>query len=151
MDAVKYYSITSQVNNERSLREPLKTNPKFFHSYIKHRRIGSSCVGPIKMTNGLLTDGPITMDEFFSDLFASVSVSVLPDSSFSHQTCEGTIDELHESPERVECALNSLVANNCSMGFNEMHATLLKTLSTELSCPQSLLFNNSLQSGELSR
>ena len=90
------------------------------------------------------------MAECFADSFSSVYVSDLPINSFSRQIFHSTIEDLVISVERVECVLMSLDANS-SMGDDGMHPRLLKALAHDLSYPLTLLYNNSLRSGELPR
>ena len=68
----------------------INSNPKLFHSYIKHRRVGISFrIGPIKTDDGFLSDNPIVMANCFAYSFASVfntpDPSLSANSDVSHQ------------------------------------------------------------------
>ena len=59
------FSIKSQEQYELHVAAKLSSDPKPFHSYIKHRRVGRSSVGPLRSGTGQLTDDPLEMSELF--------------------------------------------------------------------------------------
>ena len=146
--AIKNFSICSQKMYERSLIDQLKVNPKLFHGYINHRKVGRPTVGPIRDANGYLTDDPHTMSECFARSFASVFDRSLPSNNFPHQQFQGQITDLVITTECIAKFLQDLDPNS-SMGYDGIHPRLLKYLSAELSLPLAIIFNSSLCSGVL--
>ena len=73
------FSITCQTNHESSLVDQLTSNPKVFHSYIRHKKVGRPGIGPLKSSSGLMIDYPYAMAELFASSFASVYSTTSPD------------------------------------------------------------------------
>ena len=71
---VKNFASNAQKSFERSRVDQLKTNPKLFHGYIKHRKVGLPSVGSIRTSEGELTDNPVVMSECFASSFFSVYI-----------------------------------------------------------------------------
>ena len=66
---VKNFALNAQKSYERSLVQQLKSSPKLFHGYIKHRKVGRPSVGPISADDGELSDDPAIMSECFANAF----------------------------------------------------------------------------------
>ena len=147
-DEVKRYAIDSQKKYELKLSTQIDTNPKLFHAYIKHKKVGKPVVGPLRISNDSLTDDPSAMANIFVTSFASVFSIDSPNNPCDNQICENTIDDLSVSPEQVRDTLASLNPNS-SMGEDGMHPRLLKALANELCVPLSILFKTSLETGLL--
>ena len=145
---VKNFALNAQKSYERSLVDQLKVNPKLFHGYIKHRKVGRPSVGPIRTNEGELTDNPVVMSECFASSFSSVYVRSIPRNDCPHQTFSGTISNLLITPAAVAAYLGDLQPNS-TMGDDGLHPRLLKSLSNELSLPLSMIFNSSLHTGIL--
>ena len=145
---IKSYSVNSQRNYEGTLAQQIKKSPKLFHAYLKHRRVGRPSVGPLKMSDGTLIDDPKLMSECFANAFSEVFSSSVPSAPAPNQICTGSFDIINVSPDDVSKALRSLDSNS-SMGGDNIHPRLLKSLSEQLSVPLSIIFNSSLQEGVL--
>ena len=145
---VKNFALNAQKSYERSLVEQLKSNPKLFHGYIKHRKVGRPSVGPIRADDGELSDDPAIMSECFANAFSSVYVTSIPSNDCLHQNFSGSISNLLITPATVAACLEDLQPNS-TMGDDGLHPRLLKSLSSELSLPLSIIFNSSLHSGIL--
>ena len=104
----KNYAILSQINYEISICSQLDTNPKLFHSYIKHRKVSRPLAGPLKLSDCSLTDNLDVMAECFVSSFHSVFSSAHPPNQFAHQTCASNIGMLNTSVNDVESLLNEL-------------------------------------------
>ena len=60
------FSITCQTNHESSLVDQLTWNPKVFHSYIRRKKVGRPCIGPLKSSSSLVIADPYAMAELFA-------------------------------------------------------------------------------------
>ena len=145
-DLIRNFAIHSQKQYESSLSDQLSTNPKLFHSYIRHRKTGKPTVGPLRLDNGNLTDDPVTMASCFANSFSSVFNNVLPDNPSPHQTSSQEMDDIMVTPEIVHDILSSLNPNS-SLGEDGVHPRFLKLLCDNLSFPLTLIYNSSLQTG----
>ena len=145
---IKHFAVNSQIEYEKSISCQIGPNPKLFHSYIKHRRVGKPSVGPIILSNGILTDDPKQMAEGFAASFASVFVDVTPSNPVANQSCLNYTADINVTPDQVFEILSGLDGNS-SMGSDGVHPRLLKRLAGDLSLPLSLIFNRSLQEGVL--
>ena len=67
--------MNAQKSYGRSFVVQLKTNPKIFHGYIKHRKVRRPSVGPIRTDEGNLCDYPAIMSECFANVFSSIYVT----------------------------------------------------------------------------
>ena len=143
-DLVKSYALNSQITYEKCIVEQLKSNPKLFHSYIKHKKVSRPTVGPIRTPNGELTDDPQTMANCFVEAFSSVFVNGSPSNPSSHQASEKLLDVESISMQTILKILQNLDPNS-GMGGDGIHSRFLKVLSSELAVPLTMIFNSSLQ------
>ncbi|KAK3871249.1 hypothetical protein Pcinc_023590 [Petrolisthes cinctipes] len=123
----KNYFIHPQIQYEESLTDKLKDNPKSFHQYIRGTKVGAPSVGPLKCSDGSLTEQCDTMAEMFVTDFASVFKMGIPRPS-PHQVYHGALDAVHITLFDVSARLGKLDSSSC-MGPNGLHPWLLK------SCP----------------
>ena len=70
--------MSSQLKYEKSLIDQLRSSPKLFHLYISHRRVSQLTVGPLRLSNGKLSDKPSVMATMFVQTFVSVFDDVEP-------------------------------------------------------------------------
>ena len=145
---IKNYCIESQKSYELSLISQMDRNPKLFHAYIKHRKVSRPSIGPLQLPDDSLTDSLVAMAECFLQGFASVFCHFVPSNPAQNQFCFNNVDPLIISPDDVQQVLMALDPNS-SMGDDGIHPRLLINLSSVLSVPLSVLFNNSLNSSIL--
>ena len=144
----RMFSLNSQKQYELRIAEQLSSDPKLFHSYIKHRRVGREAVGPIRLDSGQLTDNPSMMAETFVQSFSSVFSRVSPSSCYPHQTYPLDIDDIVITADMVEEVFKALDAGS-AMGSDGLHPRLLRSLAPDLCFPFSIIFNTSLSTGIL--
>ena len=147
-EQIMNFSLNSQKDYERLICEQISFNPKLFHSYIKHRRVGRPSIGPIRDINGDLSDDPFIMANNFAHAFSSVFTTVDPLNVDEHQFSNTVSTPVYITSSLVESVLNSLDPNS-SLGEDGIHPRMLKALAVQLSFPLSIIFNNSIQSGIL--
>ena len=145
---LKQFSMNSQQQYEIKIAEQIKTSPKLFHSYLRHRRVGRPSTGPLKTDDGNITDDPTLMAKQFAQSFLGVFTSTPPPNPAAHQTAGGTLPAIHVTPEHVEREIKTLDANT-SMGADEVHPRFLSRCASVISIPLSLIYNCSLQEGRL--
>ena len=89
------FAINSQADYEHRLGDQLNSNPKLFHSYIKHRKTNQ----PIRRSDWNLTDNPKEMAEFFANSFVSIfSSTALSEHPSLHQVSPRIIQESRAIP-----------------------------------------------------
>ena len=126
----------------------INSQPKLFHSYIKHRKVCRPSIGPIKLPNGDITDDSLSMANCFVHSFASVFRTEILAHPFLHQICNSRVEQLQITPVIIENIIASINLNS-AMGDDGIHPRLLESLKHVLSIPLCLIFNSSLQFGIL--
>ena len=148
-EEIRDFAMKSQMDYECGVAEQISSNPKLFHSYLKHRKVGSPTVGPIKLTpSDELTDDPYAMASCFGRSFASVFNSEVLNNQMPHQQCYANTQSMLIQPGNVYSAIQSMNINS-AMGDDGIHPRLLFALKDVLSLPLSMIFNSSLQTGTL--
>ena len=140
------YSIQSQSKYEEGLINKTKQNPKILHSYIRHKKVGRSAAGPLKLSTGALSDDAKLMSECFADAFASVYTRITPINPHPHQTFPGHLPPLVVSRDRTLSLLKGLDPNS-SMGPDGLHPHLLKECAEAVATPLYLIYQKSLEEG----
>ena len=145
---LRTFAKDSQKDYEKKVAAQLKTNPKLFHGYLRHRRVGRPTIGPLKLSDNSISDDPKTMAQCFMQSFAGVFTDVPPQNPAPNQMFEGVLTDIRVSPADVEQAIKTLDVNS-SMGFDGIHPRLLVRCAAEFSHPLSKIFNESLRAGIL--
>ena len=142
-DDIRSYAISSQMEYEKKITDQIDTNPKLFHSYIRHRRVGQPSLGPLRLDDGRVVDDPGQMAQCFVQKFASVFITDSPTNPSPNQVFHGSLSEITITPAIIDEVLSNLDPNS-SMGSDGIHPRLLKCLSSVLSIPLSIIFNSTL-------
>ena len=145
---IKHFAKDSQKEYEKKAADQLKTNPKLFHGYLRHRRVGGPTIGPLKLADHSISDDPKTMAQCFMQSFVGVFSVGSPQNAAPNQTFMGPLPDIRVSPTDVETAIKTLDVNS-SMGFDGVHPRLLVRCAAELSHPLCKIFNESLREGLL--
>ena len=147
---VKNFAIQSQSEYEKSICRQMKTNPKLFHSYIRHKRVGRPTVGPIRLQDDSITDDPAAMAEQFVLSFGSVFSAHTPANPAPHQRANVELHSFEATRREVEEAIGTLRPNS-SMGNDGIHPKLLIKCCKELSLPLAIIINSSFREAHLPR
>ena len=139
------FQVRSQANYESSLILRMKEKPKLFHAYIRHKKVGRTSAGPLRLTSG---DSPQDMAESFSQAFSSVYTSHRLPNPAPFQTSLGTLTNITIQAEQVESLLNAIDPST-AMGPDGIHPHILKSCSSSLSYPLTIIFQKSLSEGRL--
>ena len=146
--ALKQFSIESQSEYEKHLIGVLKTSPKQFHAYLRHKKIGCPSVGPLRLADGSISDDPGAMAESFALAFTSVFSSAHPSAASTvtpspHQRVSCQMPPITIHPEDVLATLQALDVNSAH-GADNLHPFLLRSCASGLTYPLYLLFSQSL-------
>ena len=145
---VKNFAISSQITYEKKIANMLKSDPKLFHSYLRHRRVGRPNIGPLKLGNGALTDNPLSMAECFVESFSSVFTVNEPANPEPHQQSPNHLENISATSDEIAAAIATLDPKS-SMGADGVHPRLLRNCGEQLSKPLSIIFASSLREGRL--
>ena len=145
---VKNFAISSQIAYEKRIASMLKTDPKLFHSYLRHRRVGRPNIGPLKLSNGALTDDALSMAECFVESFSSVFTTIDPANPEPHHQLPNHLENLSVTVDKIVAAIATLDPKS-SMGADSVHPRLLRNCGDQLSQPLCLIFVSSLREGRL--
>ena len=100
------YLLIQQKDNENSLADSMKSNPKAFHKYIRGKKIAPPSIGPLKL-GGVLVSDDASMSEIFVQSFSSVFVTNDP-MPFPHQVGDNEIYEVPVTLDHISSLLSSL-------------------------------------------
>ena len=136
-------------NYEISIAKDSTTNPKKFYKYINSKKNLKSGIGPLINEEGhLITEDKAiatTLNNFFSSVFTQSGSNPLPEATISTGY---TIPDLIITEKEVLKQLNSLKTNK-SPGPDYFYPTILKQVKHEIIKPLTIIFNKSLQTGEV--
>ena len=128
--------------------DAIKTNPKYFYSYAKHRSKVRYPVGPLEDHTGTLIDNPAEMAkilaEQYKSAFSTPSLSA-PDVSTPPTM---TMQDIEFGPDDIADAIDSL-STNSSPGPDRFPAIMLKRCRNNLSVPIFMIWRKSLDTGEI--
>ena len=141
---IKNFATKSQSDYEKLICSQMKTNPKLFHSYMRHKRVGRPTVGPVRLCDGSLTDDPSEMAEQFVLSFGSVFSAQTPDDPESHQRANVELPDFLATRQDVADAIGTLKPNS-SMGSDGIHPKLLIKCKDELSILLTIIINSSFR------
>ena len=145
--ALKKFAITSQSEYEKHLIGELKTSPKRFHAYLRQKKVGCPSVGPLRLSDGKLSDDPSVMSESFAAAFVSVFSShhPAPDApTAAHQTVSCQMQPVNICAEDILSVLQALNVDSAA-GPDNLHPLLLRECAPGLVYPLYLLFRQSVR------
>ena len=138
-------------DHERKIAENCKQNPKMFWKYINSRLKTQSGISPLRDENGNIIseeEGKATiLNNYFSSVYTREKIDDLPNIENKIPQEKFCMD-IEVSAEEVEKKLRQLDPHK-AQGPDKIPSILLKELSKELSIPYAILFNKSLQTGQL--
>ena len=143
------HAVNAQAKYEEDLLRKSHEQPKLFHSYLRHKKVGRPSVGPLQLSSGQLSDDPSCMAEIFAESFSSVYSRSIPSEPSPHQQFhESSLEHIAISREDVLKSLLELDGNS-AMGPDDIHPLLLKKCADQLAQPLMTIFNRSLREGTL--
>ena len=143
--SLKRFALDSQASYEFELLKDSAENPKALHAYLRRKKVGCPGVGPLRLVSGSLTDDPVVMAESFAEAFEGVFVRGLPNPNPApHQTVDSVMPPVDICMDKVLSVLQPLDANSAA-GPDNLHPILLRSCSSSLAYPLSVIFRQSLR------
>lgn len=146
--SIHKFHVTSQAEYESSLIHRMKENPKLFHSYIRHKKIGRTSVGPLYTITGELSDSPQAMAESFSKAFSLVYTSHNLPNPAPFQSAPGALTDINVEVQQVIALLQDIDPFT-AVGPDGIHPRVLKSCAPVLAYPLTVIFQRSLNEGKL--
>lgn len=136
--------------HEKKIACESKTNPKSFWKYVNTKLKRTTGINNLMKPDGTLTDSDSEkaniLNNFFSSVFTSENMDNIPDLDPHNNNqfiCDIVLTRL-----AVEKKLYSLNPNK-AIGPDKIPALILKEYSVELSVPLAIIFNKSLEEGNI--
>ena len=139
----------AKIDHESSIISELKSNPKRLHKYIRQKQKVKHSIGMIKNPDGSTTttneESAEALASFFKSVFILEDLQELP--NFSRRVDED-IPNFVITEELVYHKLSKLNTTK-AQGPDEIHPYILASFCERLCKPLCLIYNQSLQSGQL--
>ena len=123
-------------------------NDKSFYSYVSSRTKSKSNVGPIKKSDGSVTNDDKEvcdlLNSYFSSVFSAEGDGPVP--TLSRLPCNETLTDVNFSEEAIEAKINKLKPG-CAPGPDRITEKILKEVKEYITLPLSIIFTRSLQEG----
>jgi hypothetical protein len=124
-------------------------NGKKFTQYIKSKTKTRSEIGPLKKSDGTITDNNAEMagilNNFFTSVFTSEDLTNVPTKECETNTI---LTDVIVSRQIVEASIDKLRSDSAP-GPDQIHPRTLKELKKQVSEPLSIIFRKSLDKGEI--
>ena len=135
---------------EADLVQSIKEKPKLFWKYIGRKMKTRARVEELKGADGSIAhtskDKAEMLNEFFSNVFTKEDMTCVPQADFGFDG--DTLTDIVITEVAVKEKLRNLNANK-SPGPDRLHPRILKELAATLSIPLKVLFQKSLDTGDL--
>ena len=136
---------------EKRLSKECKSNPKYFWKYVQAKTKSNVGISPLMTDNGKLAtndeDKANTLNNFFASVFTKENISNIPTTT-TEDKCNSILYDIVVTPMAVKEKLQALNPSK-AQGPDKIPPRVLKELSEELALPLCILFNKSLESGEV--
>lgn len=138
-------------NFENQLARKIKEDRKSFFAYARSKSKTNVKVGPLVGSRGEVisnaTEEVTVLNDFFCSVFTKEDISSIPtpDSCNEPRTTD-RLEDIIVKPETIAAKLEKLRADKAA-GDDNLSPRLLKTLSTEIAVPVSMIFRKSLDTG----
>jgi endonuclease/exonuclease/phosphatase family metal-dependent hydrolase len=134
---------------EQKLVQEIKTNPKAFYKYVQSKTKSRSGIGDLKHEGRMATEDP-EKAEILNNFFASVFTKEDPGQTpnVKTQSVKQNLTNIEFTEEQVTKKLKMQNPNK-STGPDGIHPRVLRELAGPLSVPLTLIFNQSMRTGEL--
>ena len=133
---------------ESSAVSKIKSNPRYFYSYVKKKSSARSKVGPLKTSSNQFVSHSKQMADVLQEQFCSVfsdpdNVNIKPPEYDPVSCC---LSDIEFTPSDIEWAIDQLKPTSAS-GMDEFPAFLLKGCKNSLSYPIYLIWRYSYDNG----
>ena len=135
---------------ERNISKEIKNNNKAFWRYVNATRKTKANIPDLERKDGTMAttdlDKAQTLNQQFSSVFTDENIDNMPQMEEIHIT--NPLTDITITTEMVKKKLDKLRTDK-SPGPDEVHPLILKQLSHVLAEPLTIIYNNSLQSGQV--
>ena len=139
---------------EKKIATEGKTNPKIFWKYIQERLKIRTGISTLKKADGTLAsedhEKAEVLNKYFASVFTRENVNNVPNLENCSFSQGKSVAEVRVTSEAVRKKLQELKVDK-AQGPDLLPPKVLKELSAELALPLTLLFNTSLETGDLPR
>jgi hypothetical protein len=136
---------------EKDLAKNIKTNPKAFWKYVNSKTKVRGGIDDLTKDDGTTAssdeDKAQTLNDFFSSVFTVEDLNTIPDID-PYYTGDHPLNDFKTTPDQVYKKLAKLKSDKAA-GPDGMHPRVLKELAPVISTPLSIVFNKSLEAGQL--
>ena len=137
---------------EEQIASNIKTDPKAFYKYMKHKTDNRSEIGALEMDDGTLTKDDQHSAEVLNQYFSTVFTEERTEYTPSPEATD-IIEPMKSVSQVIKPALVQGMLRNVnpekSEGPDEIHPVILRKFANELALPLSDIFRESLRSGEV--
>ena len=137
---------------ERNIAKHSKTNPKQFWNYVNGKLKINTGISPLDKGDGTKATSDIDkaneLNKYFASVFTKENMNNIPKSTPNEFSKGISISEIRVTPEAVANKLSKIDPTK-AQGPDKIPSKILKELGKELSYPISILFNTSLETGEI--
>ena len=139
----------AKLSKELSIANKVKNNPKSFFKYFNNKLKPKEGISNLRKDDGTLTDSDQekaeVLNNFFSSVFVEEGQDPIPDFNADFNS---VLDDLTINEDDMYQVLSNLKTSK-SPGPDGVHPRLLRELSRELSQPLLILFNKTLNEGNI--
>ena len=136
-------------NYEKMIAKNAKTNPKLFYSYLGKKKQNKIRVGPLKREDNSLCHEEKEMADIFNKHYVNVFTKEDPKIEDDQPPFDKPkMNDIQFTPSLVAEVLKH-IKNSSSPGPDEISQRILKEVAHEVSVPLSILYNKSINTGQL--
>ena len=137
---------------ERKLAKECKIKPKYFWKYVQSKTKVNTSINPLKTKDGFTAvsdlDKAEVLNKFFASVFTREDTHNMPTEETGSKTGGILLKDIVITSAAVHDKLKGLNPNK-AQGPDQIPPKILKELCVELSSPLSILFNLSIEKGQL--
>lgn len=135
---------------EKLVASKAKTEPKHFWTYVKSKVKSKSAVSNLMKPNGNLTtsdkEKATVLNDFFTSVFTAENPNNIP--NIEERNFESSLDHFVINQDTVEKYL-LLLNGSKSMGPDNIHPLIVKSMANTFSKPLTLIFQKSIDTGKI--
>jgi len=137
---------------EKKIAKDCKSNPKIFWKYVQEKLKTNTGISTLRDQFGSIasTDSQkaTLLNTFFASVFTNEDKTNIPEIEKNSRSKGASLTEIRVTPAAVEKKLKGLDPSK-AQGPDNLPGRVLKELALELSGPLCLLFNKTLETGEI--
>ena len=151
MDQTRKEIRNAKRKHENKIACNIKTDPKLYYRYARSKMQVKEGIGPLRDENNVETtdieEMSTILNNYFATVFTEEDVTNVPTPTIFNVNNE-EVDDIDLSPEAVYDKLKSLDPEKAP-GNDNINPAILRNAAKELAVPLSIIFKESLSSGEV--